>query len=145
MCTCMKAAEYFLSLQTEDAGDAISNMKLQKLLYYAQGFSLAILGKPLFNEDFEAWEYGPVIRKIYEEYRSYGDKALPKPENFTFDPYSEEEKKLFDEIYDAFGQYSAWALSEMTHQTAPWRNAARNGIISKESMKDYFLTQVVNE
>ena len=51
MCTCLETANYFLSLQGDDAGDAISNLKLQKLMYYAQGFSLAMRGKPLFRED----------------------------------------------------------------------------------------------
>ena len=143
MCTCMKTAEYFLSMQDGDAGNAISNMKLQKLLYYAQGFALAILDKPLFNEDFEAWDYGPVLRTVYDTYRSYGSNALPRPENFSFDTYTEDERQLLDDVYDAYGQYSAWALSDMTHQTPPWKNASRNGIISKESMKEYFSTRVV--
>jgi uncharacterized phage-associated protein len=66
MCDCFKTAEYFLRLQTGDAGDAISNMKLQKLLYYAQGFALAILGNPLFPEDFEKWTFGPVLPVVYD-------------------------------------------------------------------------------
>lgn len=142
MCTCFKTAEYFLSLPDDDAGNAISNMKLQKLLYYAQGFAMATLGKPLFAEDFEAWEYGPVLRAVYDKFKQYGGSALPKPEDFSFSDYTEEEKDLLDEIYRVFGQYSAWALSEMTHQTPPWRDAPRNGTISKESMKAYFLTRI---
>lgn len=142
MCTCFKAAEYFLSLPDDDAGNAISNMKLQKLLYYAQGFAMATLGKPLFNEDFEAWEYGPVLRVVYDRFKQYGSAALPKPEKFSFDEYTEDERCLLDEIYRVFGQYSAWALSEMTHQTPPWREAFPNGIISKESMNAYFLTRI---
>jgi uncharacterized phage-associated protein len=52
MCDCFKVAEYFLSMQDGDAGNAISNMKLQKLLYYAQGFAMVILERPLFEDDF---------------------------------------------------------------------------------------------
>lgn len=70
MCKCTDVAKYFLSLQGNDAGDAISNMKLQKLLYYAQGFALALLDKPLFDEDFEAWAHGPVLRCIYNKYKN---------------------------------------------------------------------------
>jgi uncharacterized phage-associated protein len=53
---------HFLKLSQPDIGDVISNLKLQKLLYYAQGFYLAIYGKALFEEDIVAWEHGPVVR-----------------------------------------------------------------------------------
>lgn len=142
MCKSTDVANYFLSLQGSDAGDAISNMKLQKLLYYAQGFALAILGKPLFEEDFEAWMHGPVLRNIYNRYKKYGMSAIPAPARFSFRKYTQEERDLLDEVYRSFGQYSAWALSEMTHQTPPWKDTERNGIISKESMKAYFSTRV---
>ena len=142
MCTANKVARYFLRLQTGDAGDAISNMKLQKLLYYAQGFALAILDKPLFVEDFEKWTYGPVLPVIYEKYKKYEDKAIPRPQGINLKTYKKDEIDLLDEVYFAYGQYSAWALSEMSHLTLPWKNAELGGIITKESMKAFFLTQV---
>ena len=143
MCTVEKTADFFLSIPDDDASNAISPMKLQKLLYYAQGFALATLNKPLFNEDFEAWDYGPVIPLIYQKYKEYGNKAIPHVDLPSFDAYTKEEKELLDNIYDAFGQYSAWALSELTHATPPWKNTPRNGIITKESMRAFFATQVV--
>ena len=142
MCTANKVARYFLRLQTGDAGDAISNMKLQKLLYYAQGFALAILDKPLFVEDFEKWTYGPVLPVIYEKYKKYEDMAIPRPQGINLKTYQKDEIDLLDEVYFAYGQYSAWALSEMSHLTLPWKNAELGGIITKESMKAFFLTQV---
>ena len=142
MCDCFKTAEYFLRLQTGDAGDAISNMKLQKLLYYAQGFALAILGKPLFEDDFEKWAYGPVLPVVYNKYKAFGSEAIPCPEGASLLDYTDDERKLLDEVYYTFGQYSAWALSEMSHATAPWRDAELGKIISKDSMKTYFATQV---
>lgn len=145
MCKAIDTAKFFLSLQTGDASDAISNMKLQKLLYYAQGFYLAMYDKELFKDDFEAWEHGPVIPSLYREFSKYGSSAIPKPKSFTFRPYTQEEKEFLREIYNAYGQFSAWALSEMTHQTLPWKNAKRNEIISKESMKAYFSTRIVED
>ena len=65
MISCQDVANYFLSLCDEDAGDLISNLKLQKLVYYAQGFHLAISGEPLFDEKIMAWEHGPVIPQLY--------------------------------------------------------------------------------
>ena len=143
MCTVEKTADFFLSIPDDDASNAISPMKLQKLLYYAQGFALATLNRPLFNEDFEAWEFGPVIPLIYHKYKKYGNGAIPHVDLPSFDDYTTEEKDLLDNIYDAFGQYSAWALSEMTHATPPWKDTPRNSIISKESMKAFFATQIV--
>ena len=145
MCNCLKAAKYFLSLQDDDAGNAISNMKLQKLLYYAQGFALVILNKPLFQDDFEAWEYGPVLRPVYDEYKRFGSSALPKPNDFSFSDYTKGEKDLFDAVYNEYGKYSAWALSEMTHQTPPWKNTLRNHTISKDAMKNYFSTRIITD
>ena len=142
MCDCFKTAEYFLRLQTGDAGDSISNMKLQKLLYYAQGFALAILGKPLFEDDFEKWAYGPVLPVVYNKYKAFGSEAIPRPEGASLQDYTDDERKLLDEVYYTFGQYSAWALSEMSHATTPWRDAELGKIISKDSMKTYFATQV---
>ena len=142
MCDCFKTAEYFLRLQTGDAGDSISNMKLQKLLYDAQGFALAILGKPLLEDDFEKWAYGPVLPVVYNKYKAFGSEAIPRPEGASLQDYTDDERKLLDEVYYTFGQYSAWALSEMSHATAPWRDAELGKIISKDSMKTYFATQV---
>ena len=142
MCDCVKTAEYFLRLQTGDAGDAISNMKLQKLLYYAQGFALAILGKPLFEDDFEKWTYGPVLLAVYNKYKDFGSGAIPRTEGASLQDYTDDERKLLDEVYYTFGQYSAWALSEMSHATKPWQDAELGSIISKESMKAYFATQI---
>ncbi len=143
MCSVEKTADFFLSIPDDDAGNAISPMKLQKFLYYAQGFALATLNKPLFNDDFEAWEYGPVIPLIYQKYKKYGNNAIPHVDLLSFDDYTHEEKELLDNVYDAFGQYSAWALSEMTHATPPWKDTPRNGIITKDSIKAFFITQIV--
>jgi uncharacterized phage-associated protein len=60
-------AEYFLTLVDDEAGDSLSNLKLQKLVYYAQGFHLALTEKPLFDEAIEAWEHGPVVPGLYHK------------------------------------------------------------------------------
>ncbi len=72
-------ANYFLSLVNEDQGEGITNMKMQKLVYYAQGFSLAMLNKPLFEEPIEAWQYGPVVPTLYHAFKKYGNVPLPQP------------------------------------------------------------------
>lgn len=140
-----KIADYFLAMQTEDAGDSISNLKLQKLLYYAQGVSLAEQGKPLFQEDFEAWEHGPVIPAAYHTYKDNGSGAIAKPESLDLTQYSEEEKELLSTVYNTFGQYSAWALREMSHETQPWKDHIEGDkAISKSEIEAYFKSELQN-
>ena len=143
MNTAKQIAEWFLyynAMKIEEFGegvDQISNLKLQKLLYYAQGCYLALKDQPLFDEDFLAWIHGPVIQCIYDEYKQYGSCGIPKPDNYE-NILSNEVQEILVEVYDIFGKYSAWGLRNMTHQEDPWKNTPNMGVISKESIKKYF-------
>jgi len=146
MLSCDDAAKYFLAQASEDAGDLISNLKLQKLLYYAQGFHLALYDEPLFPEAIEAWTHGPVFPDLYRHYKKYGAGAIPYPEDIDFSIYDEETKSLLDEVYCVFGQFAAWKLRNMTQEEYPWKLAAQNsGIITHQSLKEYFKTQLNRE
>lgn len=136
-------AEWFLNknriqMNFEDA-EYITNLKLQKLLYYAQGHFLAQKDKPLFSEDFLAWEHGPVIRKIYDIYKTNGASGIEYNKDFDIEIDNEVEK-ILNKVYNEYGQYSAWKLRDKTHQEMPWQTTARNEIISKEKIKEYFKT-----
>lgn len=141
------AARYFLSLSDEEAGDTISNLKLQKLLYYAQGFHLALFDAPLFGDRIEAWTHGPVVPGIYHDYKAHGSGAIPVPTDF--DPLSVDvqSRELLDEVNEVYGQYSAWKLRNMTHVEPPWRDAYGAGAsttIELAAMKAYFKTLLKN-
>jgi len=139
-------ANYFLSLLDDNAGDAITNLKMQKLVYYAQGFALAILGRPIFVENIEAWMHGPVVPELYQLFRQYGNQPLPQPkEDWDLQMFTEEEKNLLNNVYETYGQFSAWRLRDMTHEEKPWRNTPVNGVISLNLMKEYFQTLIVEE
>ncbi len=147
MLTCFDVAKYFLSLcNDEESGDLISNLKIQKLVYYAQGFSLAINNKPLFKEKIQAWTHGPVVPQLYNKYKDYGSGALPTTNlDIDFDKFSDEDKELLDDVYDVYGQFSAWKLRNMTHEEAPWKSSYQSGKsneISHEKLREYFLTLV---
>ncbi|WP_286915685.1 MULTISPECIES: Panacea domain-containing protein [Pseudomonas] len=147
MHSCFDVAKYFLAQSSEDAGDLISNLKLQKLVYYAQGFSLALNGRPLFNEQIEAWLHGPVVPELYHQYKACGSGHIPHPDAFDLDTFSVEERELLDEVYEFYGQYSAWRLRQLTHDETPWRESYREGsnqVISQDSMARFFETQVVH-
>lgn len=141
MIPAIEVARYFLSVTDEDAGELISNLKLQKLLYYAQGFHLALFDEPLFPEPIEVWAHGPVVADVYHQYKEYGSVPIP-PEEVDFDQFDDEVKEFLNETYSEFGQYSAWKLREMTHIEPPWRDAYKEdapGIeINHKSLIDYF-------
>ena len=143
MITCHDVADYFLAQQDEDSGDTISNLKLQKLVYYAQGFHLAIFDSPLFNEPIEAWTHGPVVPELYQRFKSFGSGAITPVSDTALSQFDEEKTSFLDEVYSIFNQYSGWTLRNMTHEEAPWKeHEADAGIISTESMTLYFKTRI---
>ena len=135
-------AKYFLSRTDEEVGDVMTNLKLQKLLYYAQGFHLAIHGTPLFSEPIEAWLHGPVVPVIYHIYSHYGAMPIPHSEDFDPTALGEDTCELLDEVYEVYGQFSAWKLRNMTHEEAPWRNTEQSDVISHEELERFFRTRI---
>lgn len=142
-------AYYFLALTNEEDGDLISPLKMQKLVYFAQGFSMVLLGKKLFDESVEAWRHGPVIPSLYREFKQFGDGAIAfPPSGVDLSVFSRDERSLLDEVYKVYGQYSAWRLREITHQEGPWKDCYIDGkrdiVIPDEEIKKYFKTQIVD-
>src|SRR5690242_15886829 len=112
-----KVSDYILKLsKTQDfEGDAITHLKIQKLLYYVQGLHLAVYGKALFPESIEAWDHGPVVPEIYSMYKGYKNKPLPDPEKSHYGLFTKEQRDLIRDVYSVYGQFSAWKLRNMTH------------------------------
>jgi uncharacterized phage-associated protein len=138
-------AKIILNISNPEVGDIISNLKLQKLLYYAQGFHLAIYDIPLFEEEIEAWMYGPVVPCVYQEYRPFGAGAIERDKSFEIpESVTENELDLIGEVYEIYGQFSALKLMNLTHEEEPWQSvpAKTGSIISKESMKKFFKTRI---
>ena len=136
-----EVAEYFLSKVNEEYGDCISNLKLQKLVYFAQGFVLAITGKTLFNNDIVAWQHGPVVIDLYERYKSNGANCIPRPDNFCLSHLEKENelKDILDDVYNTYGQFSAWKLRELSHlEGSPWDKTPINGTLKLSDMEIYF-------
>ncbi len=125
--------------------DSPTPMKLQKLCYYAQGYALAE-GRQWFDEDFQAWQHGPVIPELYTEYKHFQWKQISneiKPENI-------EEDIFLTDIVSAYGRYDGAALSTMTHRESPWIDArgdideslGSDATIPKDSIKKYFESKL---
>ncbi len=145
-----KIAHWFLVRNKSDydsgiTDELISNLKLQKLLYYAQGCVLAIKGEPLFGDDIYAWEHGPVIPAIYHEYKSFGKSGIDFDEHYDISVIDKETNEILEQVYTEFGQYSAWKLRNMTHEEMPWRSTEKNEIISNDVIKKYFMENYIVE
>jgi uncharacterized phage-associated protein len=122
----------------EEFGDNITNLKLQKLVYYAQGFNLAWYGEPLFDEPIEAWMHGPVVPSLYEHYQDYGASPIPTPEDFDPSVFDDRTSALLEEVYGVYGQYSAWGLRNLTHDEPPWKETPTRGVIPHEKLCRFF-------
>ncbi len=124
--------------------DSISNLKLQKLLYYAQGSYLALTNEPLFNENILAWKHGPVVNEVYQVYKKYGSDGIPdnQLEHVDIDPST---TSILKQVYSVFGQYSAWGLRNMTHEENPWKSTNLNDVIALPKIKDYFKENYIEQ
>ena len=133
-------ANKIISKTDLEHGDTISNLKLQKMMYYQQGFHLAYFGTPLFDEDIVAWQYGPVVPSIYQEYKSFESNSISTSKEGI--SLSDDEEELFNNVYEEYNQFSAVALMKMTHEETPWKTTEINSVISRDKMAAFFKTQI---
>lgn len=118
MHTALDVAAWFLNEIDRKAGDSITNLKLQKLVYYAQAWATTLLDHPLFEEPIEAWAHGPVVAVVYHEYKSYGYHDLPASR--TKPRLKPEERIILEDVLTIYGEHSAKFLEELTHSEKPW-------------------------
>lgn len=133
-----------------DEGKFVTQMKLQKLVYFAQGAHLAKYNKPLINETFQAWMYGPVIPEIYDDFKLYGSRPIVDTNEFlpahTYKPPFRLDEEAFDTIDYTWGvlkDFSAMSLSNWTHQPdGPWSKVydpnVKDTPIANNEIQQYF-------
>jgi uncharacterized phage-associated protein len=124
-------ASDYLTLMTCDAGADLNLLKLQKLVYYAEAWHLAIHSTPLTGAAFQAWVHGPVNRELYDRFKDH--KSLYSPVTRSdiregFDPgaISPEDRSHLDDILEAYGKYSGSQLEELSHKEDPWITARKD-------------------
>ncbi len=141
-----KVVHIILNYHREIFQESLSPMKLQKLCFYAQGLYMATHnGALLFEEDFEAWTFGPVIRNLYHEFKHYtwkniADEVIDIPE------IEAEKLDSIKTVVETYGRYDGAALMTMTHREEPWFSARKglsdmegsSELIVKESMRQFF-------
>ncbi|MCK4635858.1 MAG: SocA family protein [Candidatus Moranbacteria bacterium] len=142
--TASEVSKAFLLFSQPEIGDGITNLKLQKLLYYTQGFYLALNdGKPFFSDSILAWEHGPVVGEVYSQYKTYGSQLIDRPEEKS--KLSNDQLDYIKRIWNIFGQFSAWKLRDMTHQESPWIDTKQSKEITHKKMTDFFITKLENK
>ena len=140
MASALEVANLFLFWANRD-GDVITNLKMQKLLYYAQAWHLVNYGSPLFPDQIEAWDLGPVIRSVYRAFKShraspidYSDKKGREEARF-----SGRDLTYLREFYRNFIKLTAHELVEMSHNETPWQEAhASHQSIDNSAMKKFY-------
>ena len=135
MANIFDVAKYIL----DSIGGKISTMKLQKLCYYSQAWTLAWDNLPLFNEDFLRWDNGPVCKELFEIHKGefYISSSMISNELLS-NTLTSEQLANIDKVMEDYGQYSGAELSEITHSEAPWKTTPKDQIITKEVIKDYY-------
>lgn len=143
MCKAIDVANFFIDIANSDPDDCITNLRVNKLLYFAQAWSLVRRGKPLFDEEIQAWKLGPVVPAVYHAFKDYGRERIDSTDgDYSADVFSNDELELLLDIMREYGQYTSPALVNMTHQQgSPWKNVyveGQNNTITKDVLKTYF-------
>lgn len=137
-------ANYFIELASKQDESDLTNLKLQKLLYFAQGKFLAKNGIPLFSEDIEAWGYGPVVKDVYHKFKKCGSFPITVFDTDEAEVLSANVKSFIESIWQELGlKYSANYLVTLTHaQNTPWQKVytpdKSSIVITEDALKDYF-------
>lgn len=116
-------ARWFISKPDRDAGDTITHLKLQKLLYYAQAWHLVHTGERLFDDEMQAWTHGPVVPSVWQLYR---DRRWDPLEPEKTPKLDEQLSGFLEKVWAAYGGFSAKRLEKMTHDEKPWIEARGN-------------------
>lgn len=122
----LNVAKYIVDTYKKISGTPIDEMKLHKLLYFAQRENLAITGQAMFQEPFEGWKYGPVSRKVRDAFTGT-DIPIRNDKDI-----SNEAKYVVNNIIQQYGGYEPWKLSDLSHKEFSWKQA-RIGIGENEN------------
>lgn len=144
----------FVINYSQEIHSPVTNLKLQKLLYFIQAFFLTKQDRPCFTDEIEAWSLGPVVPSVYHEFKSFGAWQLPYikayfdnkngipvlMQGFDQSIISSFDRTQIQQIVSDFSSYSASVLVTVTHNQDPWKKAYQYGsrVISNNSIKNYF-------
>ncbi len=144
MARALDVAKLFLAWANEH-GDVLTNLKIQKLLYYAQAWYLVNYNQPLFSDAIEAWDFGPVVRTLYGRWKKHGAAPIPYKSNGKEEAvFSDQEVEFLRDYFRIFSSLSATALVSMSHSEDPWKNAyvpKGRVVINPNNIRTYYKKQ----
>ncbi len=141
----LSVAEYFIDRANKEK-KPITNKKLQKLLYYAQVWSLVLNEEKLFSERIEAWVHGPAIPIVYRKFREFEFNPIKLDTSSSSFSFSKKQSDLLDSIWSVYGKHEAQYLEALSHSELPWQEARKelspsepsNKIISMTTAKKFY-------
>lgn len=144
-------ADFFIQFVDRTSGDSINLFKLQKMVYYAQAWHLALHEEPLFDDEFEAWVHGPVSPALHRRFRHFASDPIGL-ESITTDTTKLDLalRDLLDEVWTVYGKYSTPYLEKMSHDESPWQDVRvelapdirGNCVITQEAMRKFFSQRI---
>jgi uncharacterized phage-associated protein len=140
--TASRVAESLINLSHANK-QHITNLKLQKLLYYAQAWHLALFDEIMFPESIEAWVHGPVVPCVFRQYKEYRWNPINPTQN---GPSEEHYDQHLEEVWKVYGKFDAATLERLTHSEPPWKDAREglpsdapsHNVITCRAMRDYY-------
>lgn len=146
MANVLDVAKFFINTDNQRQTKKMSNLRLLKILYIAQGLSLAERSEPLFDADFEAWKLGPVIPAVYHEFKRFERSPIVEQE-LDLSSFSGEEIRLMFDVDMLTKDQTTTELVNFAHmKDGPWHEVFATGknnqIISKQDIYDYFSNEI---
>lgn len=141
MLKAIDVANFFISVMSDEE-EKPTNKKVNKLVYFAQGHSFLRLGHPLFDDEIQAWDHGPVVPSIYHAFKVCGSEPISEPAG-EIPKLSPEEANLLLDVAREYGKYTGTALERETHKKGtPWSKFyvenQKNIVIEKRAIEEYF-------
>jgi uncharacterized phage-associated protein len=139
-----KIADFFIEKANENIarGSLMTNLKLQKLLYYSYVWKLVLNDEKIFNDEIEAFELGPVVKKEWTRLEKYEKKPITVDAVQTdINLLSKDLRSYLDTIWYSYGKYEAWQLVEMTHNEKPWIDTFNDKSNKKKIIKDSLIKE----
>jgi uncharacterized phage-associated protein len=141
----LDVSNWFINQFDKESGDVLTHLKVHKLLYYSEAWCQLLLERELFSEDIEAWAHGPVVREVFNEFKTSSWEPLYISGDLV--DFDEDVEDVLEQVLEAYGDVSAKTLEHTTHQDQPWKDArgslapeARcSNVIAKEKIKKHFL------
>ena len=135
--------------RANEAGRPLTPMQVQKLIYFCQAWMLGLYGQSLIKQPVEAWQYGPVVRDVYNNLRKYGRNPVTSPIRCKKEDYSAREENLIDQVWEKYGHFTGPQLSTLSHEDGtPWHHVwyhpsitTANPIIPEHLIREHYQTK----